>query len=318
VINYDIPWNPTRLMQRAGRINRVDTKFDKIYTFNFFPTIQSNDQIKLKEAAEYKIRAFIEMLGADARLLTEGEEIKSHDLFSKLTSKKTITGEDGEEESELKYLQVIRNIRDKEADLFERVKRLPKKARTARLEPENTENSLLTYFRKGKLQKFYLSEEKKTQELDFLSAVKRLEVEENTPRQNPGDNYYELLEKNKKVFVEATGEEKPEPKMQGGRDSASFVLKVLKSNQIKHFKGYTDEDELYIREVIKLIEEGGLPKQTTKTLMKELSNEINPLKILGELKGNIAPEFFKQPVAESAAQTTGPREVILSEYLLSK
>ncbi|MFQ3579738.1 MAG: helicase-related protein, partial [Bacteroidales bacterium] len=50
VINYDIPWNPTRLMQRVGRINRVDTKFDKIYIFNFFPTEESNDQIKLKVA----------------------------------------------------------------------------------------------------------------------------------------------------------------------------------------------------------------------------------------------------------------------------
>ena len=108
VVNYDIPWNPTRLMQRVGRINRVDTKFDTIYTFNFFPTRQSNDQIKLKEAAEYKIHAFIEMLGADARLLTEGEEIKSHDLFPVSLSKKTITGEDETEESELKYLQVIR------------------------------------------------------------------------------------------------------------------------------------------------------------------------------------------------------------------
>ena len=37
VINYDIPWNPTRMMQRVGRINRVDTIFDVIYTFNFFP-----------------------------------------------------------------------------------------------------------------------------------------------------------------------------------------------------------------------------------------------------------------------------------------
>jgi len=45
VINYDIPWNPTRMMQRVGRINRVDTTFKKIYTFNFFPTVQSNDQI---------------------------------------------------------------------------------------------------------------------------------------------------------------------------------------------------------------------------------------------------------------------------------
>jgi superfamily II DNA/RNA helicase len=314
VINYDIPWNPTRLMQRAGRINRVDTKFDKIYTFNFFPTVQSNDQIKLKEAAEYKIRAFIEMLGADARLLTEGEEIKSHDLFSRLTSKKTIMGEDCEEESELKYLQVIRNIRDNEPALFDRVKRLPKKARTARLEPNGKDNTLLTYFRKGKLQKFYLSAEKATQELDFLLTVKQLEVEESTPRQNHGPDYYDLLNKNKKAFIESTAEEAPEPKMQGGRDSATFVLKILKSNQVKHFKGYTDEDELYIKEVINLIEEGGLPRQTAKTLVKELNNETNPLKILGKLKTNIAPEFFKEPIAESAAKTLGPREVILSEY----
>jgi Superfamily II DNA and RNA helicases len=67
VINYDIPWNPTRMMQRVGRINRVDTPFDKIYTFNFFPTTQSNDQIKLKEAAEAKINAFLTLLGGDAR-----------------------------------------------------------------------------------------------------------------------------------------------------------------------------------------------------------------------------------------------------------
>ncbi len=318
VINYDIPWNPTRLMQRAGRINRVDTKFDKIYTFNFFPTIQSNDQIKLREAAEYKIQAFIELLGADARLLTEGEEIKSHDLFSRLTSKKTITGEDGEEESELKYLGIIRDLRDKNPDLFEKVKRLPKKARTARLYPAGQADSLVTYFRKGRLQKFYFSDDKSTQELDFLSAAKCLEVEQKTPRQGVGADYYELLDKNKKAFAMATTEEMPETKMKGGRDSATFVLKILKSNQVKHFKGFTEDDESYVKEVINLIEEGGLPKQTAKTLVKELSKEINPLKILAKLKTNIAPEFFKEPLAESAAQTSGPREVILSEYLVSK
>lgn len=132
VINYDIPWNPTRLIQRVGRVNRVDTKFDTIHTYTFFPTEESNDLIKLKEAAEAKIHAFIEMLGSDARLLTEGEEIKSHDLFAKLTSKKTITGEDEEEESELEYLVEIRKVRDEKPDLFSRIKRLPKKARSTR------------------------------------------------------------------------------------------------------------------------------------------------------------------------------------------
>jgi superfamily II DNA/RNA helicase len=317
VINYDIPWNPTRLMQRTGRINRVDTKFDEIYTFNFFPTIQSNDQIKLKEAAEYKIQAFIEMLGADARLLTEGEEIKSHDLFTRLTSKVTITGEGEAEESELKYLQIIRTIRDKEPDLFEKIKRLPKKARTARIGADN-ETSLLTYFRKGKLQKFYQVSDSDPAELDFLAAAKKLEVDKKTKRESPGGDFYDLLEKNKEAFRLATTEEVPEMKMRGGRDSTTFVLRFLKSNEVRHFKGFTDEDELYIKKVITLLEEGGLPKQTTKTLVKELSKETNPLKILAKLKTNIAPEFFKETAAESSAQTSGPREVILSEYLISE
>jgi hypothetical protein len=177
---------------------------------------------------------------------------------------------------------------------------------------------LLTYFRKGKLQKFYLSNDKSTEELDFFSAAKYLEVDKNTPRESLGEDYYEFLEKNKKAFTSATTEEVPATKMRGGRDSATFVLKILKSNQIKHFKGYTEDDEIYIKEVINLIEEGGLPKQTAKTLVKELSEEANPLKILARLKTNIALEFFKEPIAESAAQTSGPREAILSEYLVSK
>ena len=42
---------------RVGRVNRVDTRFDTIFTYNFFPTEQSNDLLKLKEAAEAKIQA---------------------------------------------------------------------------------------------------------------------------------------------------------------------------------------------------------------------------------------------------------------------
>ena len=135
VINYDIPWNPTKMMQRVGRINRVDTPFDVIHTFNFFPTKQSNDQIKLKEAAEAKINAFLTLLGGDAELLTEGEPVGSHELFDRLISKKTLEGDDETEESELKYLQVIQDIRENDPNLFEKIKHLPKKARTAKTAP---------------------------------------------------------------------------------------------------------------------------------------------------------------------------------------
>ena len=54
VINYDIPWNPTRMMQRVGRIQRVDTKFDKVYTYNFFPAGQINKNIGLRRSSRIK------------------------------------------------------------------------------------------------------------------------------------------------------------------------------------------------------------------------------------------------------------------------
>jgi len=210
VINYDIPWNPTRMMQRVGRINRVDTKFSEIYTFNFFPTKQSNDLIKLREAAEAKISAFLTLLGGDAALLTEGEPIGSHELFNKLISKQVVTGEDENEESELKYLQIIKSIRDKEPDLFEKIKYLPKKARTGKINIEYKE-SLLTYFRKGKLQKFFIIKvNEKPQELDFLSATKLMESDLEEKRQKLPEAFYELLDMNKETFIFSTTEEMAE------------------------------------------------------------------------------------------------------------
>lgn len=320
VINYDIPWNPTRLMQRVGRINRVDTKFDKIYSFNFFPTKQSNDQIKLKEAAEAKIHAFISMLGADARLLTEGEPIESFELFNRLLSKKTITGEDEGEESELKFLQIIKNVRDKHPDMFEKIKQLPKKARTARINIDKA-NSLVTYFRKGRLQKFFWANAREDpQELDFLSAAALLEVAPETKRETIGKIFYELLEKNKKAFEFATIEEMPEIKLRGGRDTATQLLRTLKA--IKDYRQFTDDQELYLKKVLKQLEEGGLPKQTTKKALQELNKklkgEINPLKILAVLQKNIPAALLESHITESAAKTYGPREVILSEYLIGE
>ena len=65
-----------------------------------------------------------------------------------------ISGEDGEEDTELKYLIFLRDIRDNDKDLFEKIKRLPKKSRTAR-KYKDKPSSVLTFFRKGTLRKNY-------------------------------------------------------------------------------------------------------------------------------------------------------------------
>lgn len=45
IVNYDVPWNATRLMQRIGRVNRIGTKADEIFVFNFYPSVQGDNQI---------------------------------------------------------------------------------------------------------------------------------------------------------------------------------------------------------------------------------------------------------------------------------
>ena len=319
VINYDIPWNPTRMMQRVGRINRVDTGFDKIYTFNFFPTKQVNDQIKLKEAAEAKISAFLTLLGGDSALLTEGEPIGSHELFNRLLSKEIVAGENGGEESELRYLQFIKTVRDENSKLFEKIKHLPRKARTARKHP-NCKKALFTYFRRDKIQKFFLAKNaNKSEELDFLSAAKILEAKTDTKKEKLGANFYNLLDKNKEAFIYSTTEELPDAKLRGGRDSATRVLQILKIT-LKDRSRFTDEQELYIEKVISQLEKGGLPKQTTKEILKSLNalekNLRNSFKVLDVLKVNIPPRLLEKHYAENSEIKFGKREVILSEYLI--
>ena len=58
IINYDLPWNPTKIMQRVGRVNRVGTEHNEIYVFNFFPTSKSNEQMSLEENIMTKMQMF--------------------------------------------------------------------------------------------------------------------------------------------------------------------------------------------------------------------------------------------------------------------
>jgi hypothetical protein len=326
VINYDIPWNPTRLIQRVGRVNRVDTTFDRIYTYNFFPTSEGNDAIKLREAAEVKIHAFIQMLGADARLLTDDEEIVSHDLFARLHSKQTITGEDDAEPSELQYLAEIRSIRETQPDLFERIKRLPKRARSTRLvapPPPQGSPALLTYWRQGRLDKFFVTADRETAttELDFMSAAMLLKPSDPLEARQPmSPVFYELLERNRIAFTDATTADiTPDTSTHRGNPNDTFILKRLKDNAVRRCQQFMDEDEEFIERVIRLIEDGALPRVTAKTVATALkaAENLPPLKLLGVLRRAISQELFRTNPAIYAGPVVAPREVILSSLLIT-
>jgi len=325
VINHDIPWNPTRMMQRVGRINRIDTPFKGIFTFNFFPTKQADSEIELTKIARSKIEAFLTLLGGDAAILLEGEPVSSHEIFNKLISRKTIT-DDEEEESELRYLKIIEEIRDCQPDLFDRIKNLPKKARSAKCYKKDFNigaepDSLITFFRKGKLTKFYLApnRERKAKELDFLQAAKIFECSTSEERiKLPVRDYYELLEINKEAFFNTTTEEMIMSKRSSGKDSEAHLAKILRA-VLKNTKALTEDQEEYLRNLISRLDQGVIPKSTVKRALREinkLKDEIhNSLKVVALLQKEIPPAFLKSHYAEYSPAVQGKREVILSLYL---
>jgi superfamily II DNA or RNA helicase/HKD family nuclease len=321
VINYDLPWNPTRVLQRVGRVNRVGTAHDKIFIYNFFPTDESEKEIGLEQTIKAKLQAFHDTLGDDAKYLTEEEEISSHSLFGdyiykKLTDISTYTGETETEDSELLYLGIIRDLSRKNPEQFEKIKRLPKKARIGRKTGAAKKTGLVTFFRKGKLKKFFLSGTENSKELVFMEAVKLFKCDKDEKRQSSiKEDYYSLLDANKAGFDRAISGDMAEFNSRGTRSNEYQIIKRLKTAELEHNPAFTGMDEEYIRNVRDAIERGIIPKKTCQIMRKLLEKEKNPLKILYILKKYIKGFMI---IAENDIGSTGDkiREIILSEYFM--
>ncbi len=89
IINYDIPYNPTRVVQRVGRINRISKKmFDKLYIDNYFPTDLGEAEVNVRGISTLKMKIFNAVVGSDSRTLTPDEDPVSFfkDEFARATS----------------------------------------------------------------------------------------------------------------------------------------------------------------------------------------------------------------------------------------
>ena len=63
IVNYDSPWNATRLMQRIGRVNRIGSVAPCIYNYMFYPSQQGDKEIKLYKNALVKLQGFHSAFG---------------------------------------------------------------------------------------------------------------------------------------------------------------------------------------------------------------------------------------------------------------
>lgn len=123
IINYDTPYNATRLMQRIGRINRIGTPHKQIHIYNFKPTHFNDHIININAIASQKIQSFHYTLGEDSAIYDESEEFDSKKLFKIVQEKEQETSKD------TKYQNDLRDLYFNDKAEFARIKALPSKSR---------------------------------------------------------------------------------------------------------------------------------------------------------------------------------------------
>lgn len=322
IINYDLPWNPTRIMQRVGRVNRVGTSFDEIFIFNFFPTSKSNEALSLEDNIKTKMQMFHDILGDDAKYLTDDEELSTHELFDKISSV-PIDDED-EPTSELSYLKVIRDIRDNDNELFTKIKSLPKKIKIGRNKSDDIE-CLITFFRKGYLKRFYEIIDDEPLEVTFEDAIEAIKADKKEKSIPVKKDYYTKLKLNKKKFDESEQEDLNLEIIsfnKRGSSNAKDIIKILKEC-LKLESRLTDVEVDNLKKIKLLLENGELPTRILKDgkkLIKQIESEKDIIKFYKEFEKLIPNIYFTEETKSERTDKTKliDTEIILSEYIMQK
>jgi len=146
VINYDIPWNPVKVIQRLGRINRISKKvFDELQIVNFFPTEIGANLVKSREIAANKMFLIHSTLGEDSKIFDADEVPQEAELFKRINANPETL------ETESFYTKVLREfyeIQSQYPEIVTSLSTIPPRVKVAK---KGERDELFVFFRKNRL-----------------------------------------------------------------------------------------------------------------------------------------------------------------------
>lgn len=276
IVNYDTPWNATRLMQRLGRVNRIGSTSEVVYSYSFYPSRESDDLINLYNNAYVKLQGFHTAYGEDAKIYTTEEVLEKVKLH--------IAGSNEEEDKRLIYLRFIREFKTKNDKEFKRISKLPMKARTGRSAVEAKKESMkgnsLVFIKSPYKFEFYrVTAAAKVEVLTFLQAAELFESRYNELSHDLPDYHHEHVQLTKTLFEKEL--------LANSTDSNSGSTSDATTNLAKKFvreRRAESSDEKFRESataLIDLLESGTisiLPIELKKLKAKFDKNQVNKYK----------------------------------------
>ena len=135
IINYDLHWNPVRLIQRFGRIDRIGSTHDSVYGFNFLPEVGLDKNLGLRERLHHRIQEIHDTIGEDAAILDRTESLNEEAMYAIYEKQ---GGQLSLFEGEDEYLdlneaeEILRTLRRENPAEYERIANLRDGIRAAR------------------------------------------------------------------------------------------------------------------------------------------------------------------------------------------
>lgn len=167
IVNYDSPWNATRLMQRIGRVNRIGSVADCIYNYMFYPSQQGDKEIQLYKNALVKLQGFHSAFGEDAQIYSREEIVKQFQLFDSNVK-------DGVDKK-IALLREVRELYNSNRKLYHKIKALPLKSRVMR-DTGKHKGKTIVFISSNVKTEFFLAYKCKVTTIDFLDAVAYLKA----------------------------------------------------------------------------------------------------------------------------------------------
>ena len=112
ILNYDTPWNSTRLMQRIGRVNRIGSKEPFVYVYNFMPSAEGDAQIELVRKAHTKLQSFHILFGEDSKIFSDEESVVHYDMIKAI---------EGEESPMQQYVYELKQYKETYPERYKQI-----------------------------------------------------------------------------------------------------------------------------------------------------------------------------------------------------
>src|SRR5699024_5216388 len=153
----------------------------------------------------------------------------------------------------------------------------PKKIKIGRTDKITETKGLVTFFRKGYLKRFYITNSKEeTSEITFEKAIELVKAEKNEISKKVSKSYYDFLKLNKEAFEQAEQEDNTTNMVTSnkrGSSNSKNIIKILKEC-LKIEEQFTDIEIDNINKMIDLLENGELPVRIIKEANKEIKKIV--------------------------------------------